>query len=578
MPNRQKQLLIGLAAVVLLWQGAIWADHLLLAPLRTLRGNVAAKQEKVDEKLLQVVAIEQAKTKLNNWRARSLSPDPGRKARPDAVEAQRQYTEWLTDLVHSVALDEVSVAPQRRSVSRNGVFVDVTVQIDGEGRYSQFLELMERFYRADVLQRVSRLQLSSLDVVGDPPVKFTLEVGALALTDAPQRRAMFPRTTLAQEVDAEGVQITVATSTDFPQKAPFRIRIDRELLEVTAMSGNDWTVVRGVERSEVTPHPERSTASLFRVNKTVPDLSRDEFRTLLSDNIFVKPTPPIQYDFQFGPFEPPTVVRGKLWDFSVSAREFDTARGEPNYRFTGELPPGLTINPQTGKMNWKLDAKTAAGEYPVTVEVRHPSAPGGQLAQKLTLVVAEPNTPPKFATVARQTAYRGQPFRLKVAATDPDQPAQKLTYKFGAGGPTNAKIDSRTGELEWTPSDDQALGPLTLAVVATDSGTPAQSTTLKLAVQVQEDTARLTELIGIVTVDSQREAWLFDKSQNQKTILHIGDKLRAADITATLLELDADTMLVEFEGESRTLKLGQSIRSLTKSPAVTRSDSDETQP
>src|SRR5437870_2792308 len=133
MPTRQKQLLIGLAAAVLLWQGSAWADKILFAPLRNLRAEITRRQESVAEKENQVLAIELAQGKLQQWRQRSLSPDPGRKTRPDALEAQRQYTVWLTELVRSIGFDEVAVTPQRRAVSRGNVYIEVVVQIDGEG-------------------------------------------------------------------------------------------------------------------------------------------------------------------------------------------------------------------------------------------------------------------------------------------------------------------------------------------------------------------------------------------------------------------------------------------------------------
>src|SRR6267142_3488153 len=53
-------------------------------------------------------------------------------------------------------------------------------------------------------------------------------------------------THLNGDVNDSQTVITVANSTGFPA-ADFRIRIDSEIMKVTALSGNDWTVVRAEE-------------------------------------------------------------------------------------------------------------------------------------------------------------------------------------------------------------------------------------------------------------------------------------------------------------------------------------------
>src|SRR5215510_14811995 len=54
------------------------------------------------------------------------------------------------------------------------------------------------------------------------------------------------RTTLANAVDATGTSLTVSPSTTgFPSSVPFSIKIDNEVLSVTAVNANTWTVTRG---------------------------------------------------------------------------------------------------------------------------------------------------------------------------------------------------------------------------------------------------------------------------------------------------------------------------------------------
>jgi hypothetical protein len=576
MPSRQKNLLVGLIAAVLLWQGGMWGDRLVLEPLRLLRADLARRQEKVEAKRNQLLSIEQARAKLIAWRNRSLAVDPGKRARPDAVEAHRQYTAWLTELVHAVGFDEVAVTPQRKSVSRDNVYVEVAVQIDGEGRLSQLAELMDRFYRTDLLQRIGRLKIASEDVFGDPPVKFTLEANALALDGAPVRRTLFPRTSLAAELSSAATHLVVQGGEEFPKKTPFRIRIERELLDVTELAGETWTVTRGVERTEPREHAAKAPLTLVRINPTIPELTRDEFREFVRTNVFVKPTPPLDYDFRFGPFPPAVVVRGKSWEYSIAAKDYDPARGEPKYRIRGDAPTGLSLNEATGQLVWKPDATAPAGEYPIVVEVVHPSAANGQQSETLSLTLAEPNSPPKFSAMGPQTAYRGQPWKMTVAAEDPDQPKQRVTFKLGPGAPEGARIDAQSGELTWTPPEQQPLGAVSLTVTATDDGTPPKTSHAVIPLTVMEDTAKQTALIGVVSIGEEREAWFLDKSQNRKTILRIGDEIRAADIVATVMEIDEKTVTIRRGDADFRLKLGDSIRSLSTAAPITRNDSAET--
>lgn len=581
MPSRQKNLILGLVTAVLIWQGGIWINHWLLEPLRLLRAELVRKEDKVIGLRDQVFAIDLAKGKLATWKTRSLSPDPVKKTRSetrlDAVEAHRQYLVWLNELAHTVGFDDVNVTPHRNPSPRENVYVDVSVQIVGEGRFSQLAELLDRFYRTDLLQRVNRLQITSFDVVGNPPVKFTMEVSALALAGAPPRRTIFPRTTLAEELPATAAQLQVVAAAEFPKKTPFEIRADRELLSVTGLAGDTWTVLRGVERTARADHAAKTPVTLVPINPNSREMSLEEFREFWQTNIFVKPTPPQQYDLKFGPFASVVVVKGKSWEYSIAAKDYDPARGEPTYRIQGDAPKGLTLNEATGQIVWKPDAKQPAGNYPIEVSVKHPSAPEGRLVTELPLVLAEPNTPPKFKSIGPQKVYRGQPWQITVIAEDSDRPQQELTFKLGTGAPAGCEIDAKTGELTWTPDDSQAAGAVSIMVSATDDGTPSKTSNVTIPVTVMEDTAKQTFLAGIVDINDERKAWFRDNSQDRNTYLRVGDEIRIADISAEIIEIAATQVMVRRGESDYRLKLGATVRSLSNAAAITPpTDSVET--
>jgi hypothetical protein len=61
-------------------------------------------------------------------------------------------------------------------------------------------------------------------------------------------------TTLAGGITDTQTTLVVASGTNFPGSGNFRIRIENELLLVTAVSGTTWTVTRGVESSQAVAH------------------------------------------------------------------------------------------------------------------------------------------------------------------------------------------------------------------------------------------------------------------------------------------------------------------------------------
>ena len=69
----------------------------------------------------------------------------------------------------------------------------------------------------------------------------------------------------------------------------------------------------------------------------------------------------------------------------------------------------------------------------------------------------------------------GETIRFVAHSTDPDRPAQGITYALGSGSPAGAAIDPRTGQFAWTPGMEDGPAVVTVAVVATDSGSPPLS-------------------------------------------------------------------------------------------------------
>ena len=94
------------------------------------------------------------------------------------------------------------------------------------------------------------------------------------------------------------------------------------------------------------------------------------------------------------------------------------------------------------------------------------------------------NQPPVLNPIDDQTVAAGTALSLVVSATDPDQPANKLTYQIVGDVPAGAAIDPATGNFSWTPTSEQAGQTFTLTIRVTDDGQPSLSDETQFRVEV----------------------------------------------------------------------------------------------
>jgi len=87
----------------------------------------------------------------------------------------------------------------------------------------------------------------------------------------------------------------------------------------------------------------------------------------------------------------------------------------------------------------------------------------------IIVVVNEVNRPPVLNSINNQTGFWGNAFGFTAAASDPDLPANTLTYSLN-GAPAGASINPSSGEFTWTPTAAQ-MGSHTFTVRVNDNGT-----------------------------------------------------------------------------------------------------------
>lgn len=167
-----------------------------------------------------------------------------------------------------------------------------------------------------------------------------------------------------------------------------------------------------------------------------------------------------------------------------------TDADEPAQTLTFSLAPGTPsgalINPATGVITWSTSELTGPSTNWFTVVVRDNGTPSQSATGRVMVVINEVNTRPTLAAVGNFNVAEGQLVTFTNRATDPDLPAQALTFTLAGGTPAGASLHAATGVFTWRPADYQGGTTNQFAVIVTDSGTPALSATQTFTVIVRD--------------------------------------------------------------------------------------------
>lgn len=93
-----------------------------------------------------------------------------------------------------------------------------------------------------------------------------------------------------------------------------------------------------------------------------------------------------------------------------------------------------------------------------------------------------PNTPPALGVIPDQEITIGQTLTLTVDASDPDIPAQDLTFSLGADAAPGAVVGASSGVFSWTPGAAPATNAF--SIIVADSGVPSLTATQSFSVVV----------------------------------------------------------------------------------------------
>lgn len=579
LPLKREQLLaIALGVIVAGYFGGGPLYQWIFRPFQERSSKIADLTTEISRLEDDEFAIIKAQGQLRDWRATSLPPDRGAATAksPEALDAQRLYAKWITDLLMLSGFETPSVKPatkRNRMIVGKGqsaktVALGVKVSIETEGRFSQLCTFLDHYYRANLLQEITKLEILNREgATGDPILRIQLDSEGLALTDVPWRRTIYPETTLTAEINDKATSLIVTSNEGFPKTAPFRIRLGNEYLTVTAMEGQNWSIARGTDRTYPATHKSGEVVELAPVKSNVPSRSTEEFRELLAANVFIKPPPPKEYKLQLGPLAEQAFARGDSLSYSIPVQDYDPTLGKPEFVIKNDPPPGLILDRGVGKITWTPKPDQPIGEFKLELEVRHPSAANGVESGTLNVVFREPNSAPTADNPTPQKAYIGRVWTFALPFQDAETPVEQLALKL-ENPPEGVVLDAAKRELTWTPPPTIKPGDVTINVTATDKGTPPQSKSLAIPVKVEDDAAAFTFLVGAVSVDGTWQAWLYNRAMDQQTVIRVGDMVNISDVQGMVQEIGKDFVVLKQGEHVQRLKLGQNLRELATTAAA----------
>lgn len=204
-----------------------------------------------------------------------------------------------------------------------------------------------------------------------------------------------------------------------------------------------------------------------------------------------------------------------------------------------DAPEGLTVS-SAGKMEWTPTEAQGGQSYTVRAKVVDSGDPVLEAEESFAIEVVKVNHVPVIAPVVDQSVAEGSAVMVEVAAMDNDLPVQLLSFRL-IDAPAGAAIDEETGELSWTPTEDQGPGGYTIVVEVSDTGSPELTATTPVTVSVTE--VNVPPILDVIP----------DQSIDELTALNLSVTATDADLPANPLVftlVDGPVgLIVESSGE-----------------------------
>ena len=182
----------------------------------------------------------------------------------------------------------------------------------------------------------------------------------------------------------------------------------------------------------------------------------------------------------------------KRFTLQLVATDAEESSDQLVFSMGSGAPTGATITPQ-GLFVWRPTEAQGPGVFPVTFMVNDNGTPSLQAGEPISITVREVNSAPFFTDLRAHYVRVGESVSFGTGA-DADLPPQPVGFRFDSLVPPGATLDPLTGRFSWTPSESDAGKTYTVAITATDSGSPSLSASGTYTLSVYPNSAALIVL------------------------------------------------------------------------------------
>lgn len=137
---------------------------------------------------------------------------------------------------------------------------------------------------------------------------------------------------------------------------------------------------------------------------------------------------------------------------------------------SGTFPTGAAFT-AGGAFTWTPSEAQGPGVYRAKIVVTDEGSLSD--AEEIEITVGEANLSPELGSIGAKAVDEEMALSFTATATDPDLPANALTYSLEAGTdpvPAGAAINATSGAFSWTPTEAQGPGVYKFKVRVTDDG------------------------------------------------------------------------------------------------------------
>jgi hypothetical protein len=285
--------------------------------------------------------------------------------------------------------------------------------------------------------------------------------------NTPPLLAAIPAQQIA-ELQALGLALS-ASDPDLPaQPLNFGLVGGPAGLSVSSAGQVNWTPSEG-------QGPSTNTVWVRVTDGGTPPLSATNSFVVVVSEVNAAPVLPVQAD--------QTVNELVMLVVTNTAIDADLPANRLIYQLL-DPPAGAAID-TNGWITWTPSEAQGPSTNTILTVVTEEGASGLSATNAFAIVVREVNAPPGLMPVASQSVDELTTLTVTNQATDPDLPANALSFELLAG-PFGLELDPLTGVVRWTPSEAQ--GPSTNVVVlkVSDDGAPPLCATNRFELIIRE--------------------------------------------------------------------------------------------